>query len=111
MEIRIKQCSSARYWYRNSIGQVFNVYRVNDFYWVRDNEGFTNLVELYDAEEVKDERMLRIIKCSNPVLWYNDYKGSTFEVSQEDEKCFWVKLKQDQPGTIGWIYKTDVEVL
>jgi hypothetical protein len=111
MKIRIKQCSQARYWYRNSIGEVFDVYRKNTHYWVRATDGYTNLVELYDADEVGDERIVRVLKCSNPVLWYAGHESSTFEVTQETDVAYWVKLKRTDNQPIGWIYKTDCEVL
>lgn len=53
---------------------------------------------------------IKVLKCSNFVLWYREYIGEEFEVSREEETAYWVREKE-YPNLINWVYKKDVEVL
>jgi hypothetical protein len=52
----ITECSDFMYWYSNSIGEVYPVYRESsDAFWVRDNEGYRNTIFKEDATFNKGE--------------------------------------------------------
>ena len=111
MKIKIKKCSDARYWYNDCVGLIFNVAWKNDKYWVKASDGYLNFIELDDVIEISDERIVKVLGCSNPVLWYNSHKGETFEITKETYMAYWVKLKQPDNCKIDWIYKKDCEVI
>lgn len=53
---------------------------------------------------------IKVLKCSNFMLWYRKYIGEEFEVVREEKSAWWVREK-DHPNPINWIYKTDSEVI
>lgn len=111
MKIRITKCSKVDYWYNTCINKVFNVVWKDTHYWVRDTEGYLNLVEFQDADQVSGDLAVKVLKCSNPLLWYNTEKDSIFEVTKETLTAYWVKLKQTNNHSVDWIYKKDCEVV
>ena len=49
-QILIHNCTDPLMWYKNCIGDTFNMLRVeDDNFLVRDNKGFINIVKLKDA--------------------------------------------------------------
>lgn len=51
MKIKIINCYDPMMWYKNSMGLTFDIVsREKDAYWVRDNNGFLNIVMSEDAE-------------------------------------------------------------
>ena len=59
MEVLITKCSDSSYWYRRSLGETFKVIKGSsvptDFYYVRDHEGFRNIIAKKDAIPMFDE--------------------------------------------------------
>lgn len=42
-------------WYRNKIGQILNVERIdNEYFWCREDAGYINIVHRSDAEIIKE---------------------------------------------------------
>lgn len=55
MKIKIIQLSSSSMWYRNKIGQILNVERIdNEYFWCREDAGYINIVHRSDAEIIKE---------------------------------------------------------
>lgn len=58
MKIKITNCSDYMYWYRQHIGEIFNVERVSQYvYWCREPNEYRclNLVLKEDCEIYKEE--------------------------------------------------------
>lgn len=53
---------------------------------------------------------IKILKCSNFMLWYKQHIGEEFEVVREEKTSWWVREK-DKPNPINWVYKTDSELI
>lgn len=53
---------------------------------------------------------IKILKCSNFILWYRQYIGEEFEVLRDEKTAWWVREKE-HPYAINWVYKTDSEVI
>ena len=53
---------------------------------------------------------IKVLKCSNFMLWYKQHIGEEFEVVREEKSAWWVREK-DRPNPINWIYKTDSEII
>lgn len=50
---------------------------------------------------------VKIIKCSNDILWYKDYIGETFKVLFETNTAYWLKTSVSNNA---WVYKTDTKI-
>ena len=49
----IKSCADAQKWYANKIGRTFFAYKEDeDGLWVRDENGYSNVVDRKDADEI-----------------------------------------------------------
>jgi hypothetical protein len=57
-----------------------------------------------------DTIKIKILKCSNFILWYRQYIGEEFEVLRDEKTAWWVREKE-HPYAINWVYKTDSEVI
>lgn len=57
MQIKITGVSRSALWYQKYIGEVFEVYHVDEdgVYWTREPEGYLNIVYSADAEIVDEE--------------------------------------------------------
>ena len=53
---------------------------------------------------------VKVLKCSNFMLWYKDHVGEEFDVVREEKTAWWVREKE-RPHPINWIYKTDSEII
>ncbi len=53
---------------------------------------------------------IKILKCSNFILWYRQYIGQEFEVLRDEKTAWWVREKE-HPYAINWVYKTDAELI
>jgi hypothetical protein len=58
-------------------------------------------------------KMIKIIKCSEPNLWYRNKIGKTLNLLQEDDKYYWARQDGTLPhgGFINIIYKSDACVI
>ena len=54
---------------------------------------------------------VKIIKCSNHILWYSRFVGQEFEVVKQEANSFWVLEPNEQFRLINWIPKEDVEIV
>jgi hypothetical protein len=53
---------------------------------------------------------IKVISCSNKILWYSSRIGEVFEVCKEEEKAYWCR-EGGQFNCLNWIQKTDAEVI
>ena len=51
---------------------------------------------------------VEIVKCSNPILHYNEYCGTIGEVVFETRAAFWLRHPDNRNF---WVYKRDVKRL
>lgn len=56
------------------------------------------------------DKKIKILKCSNFILWYRQYINEEFEVLRDEETAWWVREKE-HPCAINWVYKTDAELI
>jgi hypothetical protein len=62
MEVLITKCSDSSYWYRQHLGETFKVIKEGSgYYWVRDHDGFRNMIEKKDAIPLSDEPLYNSI--------------------------------------------------
>jgi hypothetical protein len=107
-KVKIVKCSDQSYWYRNSIGKVYDA-RIGypGTVLVRADDGYANYIFGSDFVFV-DTEFVKIKECSNSGLWYSTEIGKTFPVVHQTEHAFWCG------GVLGnqnaWVYKSDVEV-
>lgn len=52
------------------------------------------------------QNRVKIISCTNPILWYNDKIGETYNVSYETSTAYWVRV---EGNLVAWVYKNDTE--
>lgn len=116
MRIRIAKCSKSFYWYRASIGCSFELVNEDDVY-NKDLRMVRVLVEsnvryvLKEDIDTNPNSKLRIINCTNPILWYNDELASIYDITHETPTAFYVRMKSNSPVPTAWVYKQDCEVL
>lgn len=53
---------------------------------------------------------IKIIKCSNPILWYNDYIGQEFEVVFVEQNAYWTRERDGVFNCLNWIDKDDATI-
>lgn len=49
---------------------------------------------------------IKVVKCSNPILWYAEHIGEEFEVQYVEDKAYWTREK-DTLRCLNWIDKDD----
>ena len=55
MEVLITNCSDSSYWYSRSLGEAFKLIKEDsDMYWVRDHNGYRNIIAKSDAIPLSD---------------------------------------------------------
>lgn len=111
MYIRIKKAGHHLNWYTSYIGETFWVTKVTPVYYSVKYGDTVRMVHRNDAVENDGKRYVRIISCSNPIMWYNGYEASIFEVAHEEYDAYWVYNKPNAAVPISFIYKHDCEVL
>lgn len=52
---------------------------------------------------------IRVIKCSDALLWYNKRIGEEFEVNFIEDKAYWTR-EGGQFNALNWVYKDDATV-
>ena len=67
MKIQIKSCSDALFWYNKRIGEVFEIYRIVDEYWVRTGDYYntTNFVLFKDADVLQSSAEVQKAEVCN----------------------------------------------
>ena len=109
--LRIKNCSDNLMWYKNSIGKDYEILRIfSDSYLVLADDGYTNIVLKKDSYE--PDVIYEIVKCSCPILWYDDYINTFFRKDNiifETDKAYWLDSNWSEMNN-AWVYKEDVEV-
>lgn len=111
MYIRIKKASHHLMWYTSYIGETFWVTKVTPDYYSVKYADTIRLVSKEDAVENDGKTFVRVISCSNPIMWYNGHEASIFEVSHEDTDAYWVFNKPNAVVPLSFVYKKDCEVL
>jgi hypothetical protein len=53
---------------------------------------------------------IKVIKCSDQILWYNAHVGEEFIVKFIDDKSYWTREKDGVFNSLNWIYKDDCKV-
>jgi hypothetical protein len=53
---------------------------------------------------------VKVIKCSNAILWYNKHIGEEFDVEFIEDKAYWVREKDPVFNSLNWIYADDSTV-
>lgn len=53
---------------------------------------------------------VKVIKCSNAILWYNKHIGEEFDVEFIEDKSYWVREKDPVFNSLNWIYADDSTV-
>ena len=57
-------------------------------------------------------KKVKVVSCSDKLLWYNAYIGQTFDVYFEDSGSYWVNEPSEHYAIKNWIFKHHaVEVL
>ena len=54
---------------------------------------------------------IKIIKCSNSILWYHRHIGQEFEVVKQEPNSYWVLEPNTQFRLINWVMKSDAELV
>ena len=55
MQIKIIKLSSNSMWYRDKIGEILNVERIDkEYFWCREDAGYINIVNRSDAEIINE---------------------------------------------------------
>jgi hypothetical protein len=53
---------------------------------------------------------IKILKCSNAMLWYNKHVGEEFEVRFVDDKAYWTRERDGIFNALNWVYKEDATI-
>ena len=53
---------------------------------------------------------IKILKCSNPILWYNKHIGKEFEVTFIEDKAYWTREVDGVFNCLNWIHKEDATI-
>lgn len=62
MKLKIIKCRDSLMWYKDLVGHEVDYLREDsEYYWSRDNGGYTNIVHKSDAEVVLESELERLI--------------------------------------------------
>ncbi len=53
---------------------------------------------------------IKVISCSNKILWYNSHIGKEFEVQKEEPNAYWCLEPDMRFRCLNWILKSDAEI-
>lgn len=53
---------------------------------------------------------IKIIKCQNSILWYNNHIGEEFDVYYIDDKAYWCRERDGVFNCLNWIAKEDATI-
>ena len=85
MEVLITNCSDSSYWYNRSLGEAFVLtHEEGDMYWVRDHDGFRNVIMKKDAIPLSDEPLYNSIAAKRKA---STSDGSTAEYYKLPKGC------------------------
>jgi len=105
MEILITNCSDSSYWYSRSLGEAFKLIKEDsDMYWVRDHDGFRNIIEKKDAIPLSDEPLYNSIAAKRKTS-----DGSTAEYYELPAKATQLQhliSAKDMNAQIGEVFRT-----
>ena len=54
---------------------------------------------------------VKVLKCSNTILWYSKYINEEFNVLWSEDRAFWVREPSPPYNPTNWILKEDCEVI
>ena len=85
MEVLITNCSDSSYWYRLHFGEAFEVIKEDsDMYWVRDHDGFRNVIMKKDAVPLSEDLLYSSIAAEREA---SRSDGSTAEYYKLPKGC------------------------
>jgi hypothetical protein len=50
---------------------------------------------------------IRVIRCSDPLLWYAKHVGEEFYVEFSDQNCYWSREVDGVFNCLNWLHKED----
>ena len=53
---------------------------------------------------------IKILKCSNPILWYRDRIGEEFIVTFIEDKAYWTR-EGGMYNALNWVHKEDATIV
>lgn len=53
---------------------------------------------------------IKILKCSNSILWYNKHIGEEFEVKFIEDEAYWTRETDGIFNALNWVYKKDATI-
>lgn len=56
-------------------------------------------------------KTIKITKCSDMMLWYNQHVGEVFDVSYEEDNAYWCRERDGTFNCLNWVYKSDCELV
>lgn len=51
---------------------------------------------------------IKVVKCSNELLWYSKHIGEEFEVNFIEKEAYWTREKDGVYNCLNWIFIDDV---
>tara|TARA_R110000822_G_scaffold305513_1_gene431284 strand:- start:16520 stop:16939 length:420 start_codon:yes stop_codon:yes gene_type:complete len=105
MEVLITNCSDSSYWYSRSLGEAFKLIKEDsDMYWVRDHNGYRNIIAKSDAIPLSDEPLYNSIAAKRKTS-----DGSTAEYYELPAKATQLQhliSAKDMNAQIGEVFRT-----
>jgi len=105
MEVLITNCSDSSYWYRLHFGEAFEIIEEdNDMYWVRDRDGFRNVIMKKDAVPLTEDLLYSSIAAERKTS-----DGSTAEYYELPAKATQLQhliSAKDMNAQIGEVFRT-----
>jgi hypothetical protein len=53
---------------------------------------------------------IKVLKCSNSLLWYAKHIGEDFNVEFIDDTAYWSRERDGQFNALNWIKKEDATI-
>ena len=54
---------------------------------------------------------IKVLKCSDSLLWYAKHIGEEFDVKFVDDKAYWSRERDGIFNCLNWIYKYDATII
>jgi len=107
MEVLITNCSDSSYWYNRSLGEAFVLtHEEGDMYWVRDHDGFRNVIMKKDAIPLSDEPLYNSIAAKRKASTSDGSTAEYYELPAKATQLQHLISAKDMNAQIGEVFRT-----
>ena len=107
MEVLITNCSDSSYWYSRSLGEAFKLIKEDsDMYWVRDHDGFRNVIMKKDAVPLSEDLLYSSLAAESKASTSDGSTAEYYELPAKATQLQHLISAKDMNAQIGEVFRT-----